>query len=72
MSEDGLILLRDIMTIYKAYNYKTQVLAASLRHPIHVLEAAKMGSHIGTMPYESFRNQLFHHPLTDRGLEVIS
>ena len=44
------------------------MLAASLRHPIHVLEAAKMGAHIGTMPFKVFE-QLFKHPLTDRGLE---
>ena len=68
ISEDGLVLLRDILAIYKAYGFKTQVLAASLRHPIHVLEAAKMGSHIGTMPYKVFE-QLFRHPLTDRGLD---
>jgi len=68
VSENGLILLRDILEIYRAYNYPTQVLAASLRHPIHVLEAAKMGAHIGTMPFKVFE-QLFKHPLTDRGLE---
>ena len=59
--------MREILTIYRAYNFPTQVLAASLRHPLHVLEAAKMGSHIGTMPFKVFE-QLFHHPLTDRGL----
>jgi transaldolase len=67
ISQDGLHLLREIMEIYRAYNFPTQVLAASLRHPIHVVEAAKMGSHIGTMPFKVFE-QLFHHPLTDRGL----
>jgi transaldolase len=67
VGEDGLKLLRDIMDIYRAYNFRTQVLAASLRHPIHVVEAAKMGSHIGTMPFKVFE-QLFHHPLTDKGL----
>jgi len=67
VSQDGLVLLREIMTIYRAYNFPTQVLAASLRHPLHVLEAAKMGTHIGTMPYKIF-DQLFRHPLTDRGL----
>jgi len=65
---DGLTLLREIMDIYKAYNYPTQVLAASLRHPIHVIAAARMGAHIGTMPYKVFE-MLFKHPLTDRGLE---
>lgn len=64
---DGLILLREIMEIYRAYGFSTQVLAASLRHPVHVVEAAKMGAHISTMPAKVFE-QLFHHPLTDRGL----
>jgi transaldolase len=68
ISSDGLTLLREIMDIYKAYGYPTQVLAASLRHPLHVVAAARMGSHIGTMPFKVFE-QLFKHPLTDRGLE---
>ncbi|HEX9760995.1 MAG TPA: fructose-6-phosphate aldolase [Candidatus Acidoferrales bacterium] len=68
IAQDGLVLLRDILTIYRAYNFSTEVLAASLRHPIHVVEAAKMGAHIGTMPFKTFE-QLFKHPLTDRGLE---
>ncbi len=68
IAQDGLGLLREILTIYRAYNFPTQVLAASLRHPIHVVEAAKMGAHIGTMPFKVFE-QLFKHPLTDRGLE---
>jgi transaldolase len=67
VSQDGLGLLREILEIYRAYDFPTQVLAASLRHPLHVVEAAKMGSHIGTMPYKVF-DQLFHHPLTDKGL----
>ena len=68
ISTDGLTLLREIMDIYRAYNFSTQVLAASLRHPLHVVEAARMGAHIGTMPFKVFE-QLFKHPLTDRGLE---
>jgi transaldolase len=68
ISIDGLALLREILEIYRAYDYKTQVLAASLRHPLHVVEAAKMGAHIGTMPFKVFE-MLFKHPLTDRGLE---
>jgi transaldolase len=67
LGQDGLQLLRDIMDIYRAYNFPTQVLAASLRHPVHVVEAARMGAHIGTLPYKLFE-QLFHHPLTDKGL----
>lgn len=69
IAEDGLGLLRGILEIYRAYNFTTQVLAASLRHPMHVLEAAKIGTHIGTMPFKVFE-QLFRHPLTDRGLEA--
>ncbi len=68
ISENGLGLLREILEIYRAHNFQTQVLAASLRHPLHVVEAAKMGAHIGTMPFKVFE-QLFKHPLTDRGLE---
>ena len=69
ISQDGLGVLREILEIYRAYNFKTEVLAASLRHPMHVVEAAKMGAHIGTMPFKVFE-QLFKHPLTDRGLEA--
>jgi transaldolase len=68
VSENGMNLVREILEIYRAYDFPTQVLAASLRGPLHVVEAAKMGSHIGTMPFKVFQ-QLFHHPLTDRGLE---
>jgi len=68
ISSDGLTLLREIMDIYQAYHFSTQVLAASLRHPLHVVAAARMGAHIGTMPYKVFE-MLFKHPLTDRGLE---
>jgi len=67
ISTDGLVLLREIMEIYRAYQFKTQVLAASLRGPLHVVEASRMGAHIGTMPFKVFE-QLFHHPLTDLGL----
>ncbi len=68
ISSDGLTLLREIMDIYQAYHFPTQVLAASLRHPLHVIAAARMGAQIGTMPYKVFE-MLFKHPLTDRGLE---
>jgi transaldolase len=65
---DGGQLIRDIATIYKNYGFKTQILAASLRSPIHVIESAKAGAHIGTMPFKVLE-MLFNHPLTDRGLE---
>ncbi|GBD38614.1 Transaldolase [bacterium HR37] len=68
ISSTGMELVKDIVTIYKNYGYKTEVLVASVRHPIHVVEAAKVGAHIATMPYRVFK-QLIKHPLTDIGLE---
>ena len=66
---DGMLLIRDILTIYRNYGYKTEVLAASIRHPIHVLDAAKAGAHIGTMPFNVF-DKLISHPLTDKGVQI--
>jgi transaldolase len=66
---DGMALIRDICTIYKNYGYKTEVLVASIRHPMHVVEAAKIGAHVSTMPPSTLR-QLFNHPLTDKGLKA--
>ncbi len=68
VSSDGMALIRQIVTIYKNYDYKTQVLVASVRHPQHVVEAALAGGHICTMPYSVFQ-QLVKHPLTDIGLK---
>jgi transaldolase len=68
ISSTGMELVKDIVTIYKNYGYITEVLVASVRHPIHVVEAAKVGAHIATMPYRVFK-QLIKHPLTDIGLE---
>ena len=65
---DGMELIRNIATIYKNYGYKTQILAASLRHPVHVLQSAMAGAHVGTMPFKVV-DQLFNHPLTDKGLD---
>ncbi|MER3446445.1 MAG: fructose-6-phosphate aldolase [Candidatus Dadabacteria bacterium] len=68
VSNVGMDIVRDIVGIYKNYGYSTQVLVASVRHPIHVLEAARAGADIATMPYKVFK-QLLKHPLTDIGLE---
>lgn len=65
---EGMNLIRDIVAIYRTFNFPTQVLAASLRSPLHVVEAAKAGAHIGTLPFK-LMDSLFNHPLTDRGLE---
>jgi transaldolase len=64
----GMNLIRDILTIYQNFSFPTQVLAASLRSPLHVIEAAKAGAHVGTLPYKLL-DSLFNHPLTDSGLE---
>jgi transaldolase len=64
----GIELIDNIMKIYGNYNYKTQVLAASVRGPLHVIEIAKSGVHIVTLTYKVLE-QLFHHPLTEKGLE---
>jgi transaldolase len=66
---DGMVLIRDIVQIYRNYAYKTEVLVASIRHPIHVLDAAKAGAHIGTMPFNVF-DKLISHPLTDKGVQT--
>ena len=65
--EDGMELIRDIVTIYRNYSFKTEVLVASVRHPVHVLEAAKLGADIATMPL-AVMEKLAAHPLTDLGL----
>src|SRR5437867_4458430 len=63
----GMEIIQQIRTIYDNYGFETQVLAASLRHPIHVLECAMAGADVATMPYKVFE-QLIKHPLTDVGL----
>jgi transaldolase len=65
---DGMHVLREICEIYEMQGYDTLVLAASLRHPMHIVEAAKCGADVATMPYSVF-SQLVKHPLTDVGLE---
>jgi transaldolase len=68
ISQDGMALIKDIRLIYDNYGYETAILAASIRHPVHVLEAAKAGADVATMPPKILR-QLYQHPLTDKGLE---
>jgi transaldolase len=68
IGQNGLELLAEIVEIYSNYDWPTQVLAASIRHPIHVIEAARMGTHVATMPFKVIE-QLIKHPLTDKGLE---
>jgi transaldolase len=68
ISTSGMDLIRQIVTIYKNYSYTTEVLVASVRHPLHVVEAAMIGAHVWTIPFKVI-DQLIHHPLTDIGLE---
>lgn len=68
VSEDGMQLIEDIRCIYDNYGYKTEILAASIRHPLHVVQAAQIGADVATMPYSVFK-MLYQHPLTDRGIE---
>ncbi len=68
IAEDGTGLIRDICQIYRQYPaFKTEVLVASVRHPIHVVETAKVGAHVATLPPNVLR-QMFQHPLTEKGL----
>jgi transaldolase len=67
-ASDGMHALRQICDIYEIQGYETQVLAASLRHPMHIVEAALCGADIATMPFDVF-TKLVKHPLTDSGLE---
>lgn len=67
IGQDGMGLIADIMAIYRNYPFKTEVLVASVRHPIHVIQAAKLGAHVATLPPAVLRS-LFNHPLTDKGL----
>ena len=68
IGQNGMDLIADIVTIFDNYPaFKTEVLVASIRHPIHLIEAAKMGAHVATLPPNVLR-MLYHHPLTDKGL----
>ena len=68
IGQNGMDLIADIVTIFDNYPaFKTEVLVASIRHPIHLIESAKMGAHVATLPPNVLR-MLYHHPLTDKGL----
>jgi transaldolase len=68
IGENGMELIRDVVQIFSNYEFKTQVLVASVRHPIHVVEAGLIGADICTLPAKVFE-QMLKHPLTDRGVE---
>lgn len=68
IGSNGLILIEDISEIFNVHNIQTEIIAASIRNPIHVIEAAKLGANIGTLPPSVIR-ALINHPLTDAGIE---
>ncbi|HKB87787.1 MAG TPA: fructose-6-phosphate aldolase [Ignavibacteriaceae bacterium] len=68
ISTSGMDLISQIVQIYRNYNYETEVLVASIRHPLHLVEAALIGADVCTMPFEVI-NKLFNHPLTNAGLD---
>ncbi|MBC2181035.1 fructose-6-phosphate aldolase [Listeria booriae] len=68
IGSDGLILIRDIAEIFKVHGIETEIISASVRHPIHVIECARAGADIATVPYKVFE-QMLKHPLTDSGIE---
>lgn len=67
MGNDGLNVLAEILTVYDQFAIETEVIAASIRHTMHVTEAAKIGSHIATIPYKVIK-EMVKHPLTDQGI----
>lgn len=69
ISQDGMQLIRDIVQIYDNYGFVTEVLAASIRHPMHIVDCALAGADVATIPFKVIK-QLVSHPLTDRGLEA--
>ena len=68
VGNQGLDLIDDIVTIFQNFGIETEIIAASIRHPMHVVEAAKLGCDIATVPYKVLK-QMFNHPLTDIGIQ---
>ena len=69
IGQDGMQLIRDIVQIYDNYGYATEVLAASIRHPMHIVDSALAGADVATIPFKVIQ-QLVKHPLTDKGLDA--
>jgi transaldolase len=68
VGEDGMLLIDQVVSIYRAYDFDTKVLVASVRHPIHIVQSAQLGADVATLPFKVLE-QLYKHPLTDLGLE---
>ena len=69
ISQNGMQLIADIVQIYDNYGFTTEVLAASIRHPMHIVESALVGADVATMPFKVIK-QLINHPLTDKGMDA--
>ena len=69
IGHEGMQIVREAVKIFNIYNFKTEVIVASIRHPLHVIEAAKSGAHVATIPFKVIE-KMFKHPLTDIGLEI--
>jgi transaldolase len=69
VSHDGMTLVEQIIDVYSNYLFETEIIVASIRNPLHVLEAAKLGADIATIPFKVI-DQLAKHPLTDKGVEL--
>ena len=69
IGQNGLDLISDIADIFTIHDIQSEIIAASIRHPMHITQAALNGAHIATIPYKVLM-QLFHHPLTDKGIEA--
>jgi len=69
VGQEGMTIIRELVQIFKNYGYQSEILVASVRHPIHVIEAGKLGAHIVTLPPEIL-GKMLTHPLTDRGLSL--
>lgn len=68
LGQDGMQVVRDLVTIFNLYDIKTEIIVASIRHPMHVMESAKAGADVATIPFGVIE-KMFKHPLTDSGLE---
>ncbi len=68
-AHDGMELIQQIKQIYDNYAYATEIIVASIRHPLHIVQSAMIGAHIVTVPYEVF-SKIASHPLTDKGIEI--
>ncbi len=68
IGHEGMEIVRDMVNIFDFYNFKTEIIVASIRHPLHVIEAAKAGAHVATIPFNVIE-KMFDHPLTDAGLK---